>query len=384
MSESSYTCHLLSGTDNQLIEVTKEIIVGRGDSCDLIVKTGQTSRQHAKLTPTHEGLWVEDLKSSNGTFVNGHAVEGKVLAKNNDVIRFDTVNFTVQHQSTPVEIGGDDVTIVPAKKIPESDAPTEISKPSASSTTTEATPVVETTTATVTTNATPAETTKEAITKETSTQEPATKESSATESAVKATAVAQDNASPRRDAVTPPSWAMQRQQSVAGTEILDRAKGQSLSAAHKAALEKVTVPTLIGKSEPIENVRFVLEPNKTLREWEVGRAEPAAIIINHTSVSTSHAQIINDGDRWKLVDLVSANGTFVNDVKGLTTYLKHGDIIQFGQIQCQFLLPLNAAVQIKQSSTIVRSQSKKKPVNLVALGIVAVIIASAVAVLILK
>lgn len=361
MSESSYTCHLLSGSDDQLIEVTTDIIVGRGDSCDLIIKTGQTSRQHAKLTPTLEGLWVEDLKSSNGTFVNDVVISDKTLAHHNDVITFDTVRFTVQHMVIPAEVSSDDVTIVPAKKTPAADDITELT-PKADTTPIASTHLAEPEAVVVAATASASTSDAEAVNTE----------------PLKTDAVEPENNTSKRDAIMPPSWAVQRQQSVAGTEIFDRAKSQQLTAPHRATLEKVTVPTLIGKSDPIKDVRFTLTANGNFGEWEVGRAEPATIIINDISVSTSHAQIVNDGVRWKLIDLVSANGTYVNDVKGLTTYLKHGDIIRFGQIDCQFLLPNDAIVQPQKASTVVRVESTKKPLNIVYLGALIAIVLTAI------
>lgn len=371
MSESSYTCHLLSGSDDQLIEVTKEIIVGRGDSCDLIIKTGQTSRQHAKLTPTFAGLWVEDLNSSNGTFVNDQIINGKVLVHNNDVIKFDTVSFTVQHIVKTPEVRSDDATIVVLKK-----APAPVEQPV----------VAEQASETVTADNAPSNSVAEqpaAKIEKTTEPEPVIAEPIVTQEGAEP-----ESAAPKRDAVMPPSWAVQRQQSVAGTEILDRAKSQKLTAANRATLEKVTVPTLIGKTDPVKDMRFTLTTNGKIGEWEVGRAEPAAIVINHTSVSTSHAQILNDGARWKLIDLVSANGTYVNDVKGLTTYLKHGDMIRFGHIDCQFLLPSDAAAQphihSQKASTVVRVESNKKPINVVYLGALIAIVLTAIGLVFLR
>ncbi len=367
MSESSYTCHLLSGLDDQLIAVTTDIIVGRGDSCDLIIKTGQTSRQHAKLTPTLEGLWVEDLKSSNGTFVNDVVISDKTLAHHNDVIKFDTVSFTVQHRVIPAEVNSDDVTLVPATKPPAGDDITELSPKAESAAAIASTHRVEPETVVATAVVAAAEETASTTEADAINTEPLTSD-----------AVEPENNTPKRDAVMPPSWAVQRQQSVAGTEIFDRAKSQTFTAAARTTLEKVTVPTLIGKTDPINDVRFTLTANGNFGEWEVGRAEPATIIINDNSVSTSHAQIVNDGVRWKLIDLVSANGTYVNDVKGLTTYLKHGDIIRFGQIECQFLLPSDAIVQPQKASTVVRVENTKKPLNIVYLGALIAIVLTAI------
>ena len=46
-------------------------VVGREETCDVYVESGQVSRKHCLLQVTERGLLVRDLESTNGTFVNG-------------------------------------------------------------------------------------------------------------------------------------------------------------------------------------------------------------------------------------------------------------------------------------------------------------------------
>jgi DNA-binding response OmpR family regulator len=45
------------------------------------------SRFHARISPTHEGMLLEDLDSKNGTHCNGNPVEGQVFLKDGDTVQ---------------------------------------------------------------------------------------------------------------------------------------------------------------------------------------------------------------------------------------------------------------------------------------------------------
>jgi pSer/pThr/pTyr-binding forkhead associated (FHA) protein len=54
-----------------------EVVLGRVKSCTLRVVHPLVSRQHCRLTIASDGIFVEDMGSSNGTFVNGDRVRGR-------------------------------------------------------------------------------------------------------------------------------------------------------------------------------------------------------------------------------------------------------------------------------------------------------------------
>ena len=66
--------------------------VGRAPECDLRLDEPGMSRLHARLLPTDDGLLLEDLGSTNGSFLNGKRVlRGE--ARIGDEIGFDTLRF---------------------------------------------------------------------------------------------------------------------------------------------------------------------------------------------------------------------------------------------------------------------------------------------------
>ena len=52
------------------------IVVGRDDSADVMIDNPSVSRRHAEIRLTDDGWVVEDLGSSNGTFLKGAKIDG--------------------------------------------------------------------------------------------------------------------------------------------------------------------------------------------------------------------------------------------------------------------------------------------------------------------
>lgn len=70
--------------------------MGRAPRADFIVEAALVSRLHCQFRLTHEGaLTVEDLGSTNGTFVNDEKINEASLAAG-DRVRVGRVEFTVQ------------------------------------------------------------------------------------------------------------------------------------------------------------------------------------------------------------------------------------------------------------------------------------------------
>jgi pSer/pThr/pTyr-binding forkhead associated (FHA) protein len=69
--------------DNEVIELGEgEIIIGRGPACRLRLPSKNVSRKHARIFFRNDEYYIEDLGSSNGTYVNGIRVVKCALRKN--------------------------------------------------------------------------------------------------------------------------------------------------------------------------------------------------------------------------------------------------------------------------------------------------------------
>ena len=115
------------------------------------------------------------------------------------------------------------------------------------------------------------------------------------------------------------------------------------SAYHQGRLELPAIgssPRLVAITTELKGQVFPLEAGgEGQASWNIGRDSSCDIVVSDASVSGQHAQLISEGRRWKVVNWMSTNGTFVNGIKGLSTYLKHGDIVGLGKIELAFELP---------------------------------------------
>jgi len=82
---------------NQVFRVQRKVnLLGRGKDCTLTIIDPSVSRIHSKLSVERSGaLTLEDLKSSNGTFVNDERIEVATV-QHRDVIRIGNVEFLVE------------------------------------------------------------------------------------------------------------------------------------------------------------------------------------------------------------------------------------------------------------------------------------------------
>jgi predicted component of type VI protein secretion system len=71
--------------------------IGREAGNEIVIEDPQVSRRHAQLTRQGEAYILEDIGSTNGTYVNGKRVTAPVLLSNGDTIGLaDTVVLSVQ------------------------------------------------------------------------------------------------------------------------------------------------------------------------------------------------------------------------------------------------------------------------------------------------
>ncbi len=83
------------------------MILGRGKDCDIVIPGTHLSRRHAEIRKQASGLVLQDLGSSNGSYVNEVRVQGQQAIRAGDRIRFDVYSFRVQGPaSTGAETSG--------------------------------------------------------------------------------------------------------------------------------------------------------------------------------------------------------------------------------------------------------------------------------------
>jgi pSer/pThr/pTyr-binding forkhead associated (FHA) protein len=71
------------------LRMDREIIVGRSSELDMVLVEDMVSRKHAKITAAGDQIVIQDLGSTNGTFVNGEKIK-KARLKEGDRILIGT------------------------------------------------------------------------------------------------------------------------------------------------------------------------------------------------------------------------------------------------------------------------------------------------------
>ena len=92
------------GEENKLIELgEEEVIIGRTPECGICLSIENVSRRHARVIFRNEEYFVEDLGSTNGTYVNGIKTV-KCILRNSDQINIGGVKILFTEDKTPQKI----------------------------------------------------------------------------------------------------------------------------------------------------------------------------------------------------------------------------------------------------------------------------------------
>ncbi|MBI3863925.1 MAG: SpoIIE family protein phosphatase [Planctomycetia bacterium] len=72
----------------QLVELLGErMVMGRHPSCQIVLDNAAVSRNHAQILESHGTYYLEDLRSRNGTLLNGTRIQGRTEIRDDDEIR---------------------------------------------------------------------------------------------------------------------------------------------------------------------------------------------------------------------------------------------------------------------------------------------------------
>ena len=101
------------------VELGQEVAIGRQDA-DLVVEDPEVSRRHAVLRRSGGSVVVEDLDSTNGTFVNGERIRGPIKVGPGDQVRVGRTTLEIE----PDQRADDTIVSLPLRpdQIPTSEA----------------------------------------------------------------------------------------------------------------------------------------------------------------------------------------------------------------------------------------------------------------------
>jgi len=68
------------------LPVNREIVVGRSSELDMVLVEDMVSRRHAKIIVTDDQIFIQDLGSTNGTFVNGEKIKRAKLSEGDRIL----------------------------------------------------------------------------------------------------------------------------------------------------------------------------------------------------------------------------------------------------------------------------------------------------------
>ena len=78
------------------LTLSLELVVGRDPDCGLPFGDGSVSRRHSRIFLANGAVYIEDLGSQNGTFVNGTRLDLARLLRSGDEIRAGDVVFKLK------------------------------------------------------------------------------------------------------------------------------------------------------------------------------------------------------------------------------------------------------------------------------------------------
>ncbi|WP_111861005.1 FHA domain-containing protein [Acinetobacter sp. CFCC 10889] len=130
--------------DGKEVSIDKDMLVGRHQEADILLQSAEISRRHAAFLVKDDALWIQDLKSSNGTFVNDIRIDEQKLLKDSDIVQFASLKFHVYAPAVQTVVSETVASVVTSERISPEVVVEEIVQPAEAIATSEVQqPVVE-------------------------------------------------------------------------------------------------------------------------------------------------------------------------------------------------------------------------------------------------
>ena len=94
--------------DGHRWSISNSIMIGRDVNCEIVIDDRQVSRFHVRITPSAEGIMLEDLGSKNGTHCNGNLILNPIVLQDGDVIQVSLIQqFVFFSSDATMPLSGD-------------------------------------------------------------------------------------------------------------------------------------------------------------------------------------------------------------------------------------------------------------------------------------
>jgi len=88
----------LLGNQGAKTYTTTEVVIGRDPSCDFVLPHELVSARHGRFSYHQNQWWYEDLKSTNGSYLENLRIEEPIVVKDGDVIFCSEVDVSIKIQ----------------------------------------------------------------------------------------------------------------------------------------------------------------------------------------------------------------------------------------------------------------------------------------------
>jgi pSer/pThr/pTyr-binding forkhead associated (FHA) protein/tetratricopeptide (TPR) repeat protein len=255
---------------------------GRSEFCDIVLEGDQVSRSHMELRVTEASVYMTNMSSAGRVKVNGERVETAEI-KDGDELQIGQYRIVVFHG--------------------ERDIPDVLSPPAAEA---EAPPALE--------ESPPAEAVPEIPAFEPPAELP------------KDEPLASPPPMPSAEVIPMPIPKQVEDYPVEGTAALQRAE------------TVVEAKPLVAKLIFTDGERKGEEMPLEAYEVSFGRSKKADVFLDDEKLSRKHCKIARVGMGYRLIDLNSRNGTYVNGMRVLEHPLSSFDVIEIGNTKMKFLI----------------------------------------------
>ena len=114
----AFTLRITHGTQTEELSFDGEVRLGRTADNDVVIKDAASSRTHARIYEEEGQVFAEDLKSANGTLLNGRPLKAAVVIETGDRLAIGEVTVDFQVAAGPSStLDGEDDEVDPNETI---------------------------------------------------------------------------------------------------------------------------------------------------------------------------------------------------------------------------------------------------------------------------